>query len=222
MHSKNYLNPKQFKEGSVCVVGGGDSGVQIANELAESGKQVYISCDQNNFNTLPQEFLGKTLWWWFEKTGLLSVKVTSRFGRWLSSKMQPIIGTDIKALFNKTNVVKVGRANKFENGALVFSNHVARVENIVWATGYRADFGILKFDNLINTDGYPKQQRGISTEEDLYFVGLPWMYTRGSATLGGVGKDAKYLADKMADKQWRYTNETSDTISKKIEELLAL
>ena len=222
MHSKNYLNPKQFKEGSVCVVGGGDSGVQIANELAESGKQVYISCDQNNFNTLPQEFLGKTLWWWFEKTGLLSVKVTSRFGKWLSSKMQPIIGTDIKALFNKTNVVKVGRANKFENGAIVFSNHVARVENIVWATGYRPDFGILKFDNLINTDGYPKQQRGISTEEDLYFVGLPWMYTRGSATLGGVGKDAKYLADKMADKQWRYTNETSDTISKKIEELLAL
>jgi len=41
----------------------------------------------------------------------------------------------------------------------------------------------------------------VSNIEGLYFIGLPWMFTRGSATLGGVCKDAQYLADEIVNKE---------------------
>jgi cation diffusion facilitator CzcD-associated flavoprotein CzcO len=68
------------------------------------------------------------------------------------------------------------------------------IKNIVWATGYRPNFSWI--DGLeLTKDGYPKHQRGISNIEGLYFIGLPWLHTRGSATLGGIKNDAKYLTD---------------------------
>lgn len=201
LHSKAYLNVGQLKEGDVCVVGAGDSGVQIAKEIAQdSNRKVYMSTSQQSFPTLPQEFLGKTLWWWLEKTGLLSLKVTSSLGRFLSAKMQPIIGTDVKALFRQKNVEKVGLSTGFFNNNLHFEGGTtASVANIIWATGYRPDFSMFQFDGLLNEKGYPENTRGISSVDNLYFIGLPWMHTRGSATLGGVKKDAEYLYSCLED-----------------------
>ena len=197
------LNTSQLNDGAVCIVGGGDSGVQIAQELANTDRDVIVSCSNSSLLSIPQEFLGKTLWWWFVKTGLLSVNIHSRFGAWLSSKMQPIIGTDLKALFKMSNVKRVGKTilcNKFD---LVFDDaEEIKVSNVIWATGFKPDYSILKFDHILNKSGYPKQYRGTCTEvEGLYFIGLPWMYTRGSATLGGVGKDAIYLSEQLSKKK---------------------
>lgn len=214
MHSKFYLNPNQLQEGPVCVVGGGDSGVQIAKELSETGSKVYLSCEQSSYAALPQEFLGKTLWWWFQKTGLLSVNVKSRLGKYLSNKMQPIIGTDLKALFKKENLIKVGKAESFKNGNMLFATgESAPIKNIVWATGYRPDFSILKFNGLIGENGYPIQDRGRTKIDGLYFVGLPWMHTRSSATLGGVKADAAFLGKTLEKRNLEKKNSGSTNLS---------
>lgn len=76
---------------------------------------------------------------------------------------------------------------------------VSTIKNIIWATGYRPNFSWIEGLEL-DANNYPKNYRGISNIKGLYFMGLPWMYTRGSATLGGVSKDADFLANYINSK----------------------
>jgi putative flavoprotein involved in K+ transport len=71
------------------------------------------------------------------------------------------------------------------------------ITSIVWATGFAVDYSWLKVDAL-DESGRPKQQRGISTEPGIYFLGLPWQSRRGSSFIWGVWHDAKYIADHIA------------------------
>ena len=82
---------------------------------------------------------------------------------------------------------------------------VSTIKNIVWATGYRPNFEWIEGLEL-DKDHYPKNFRGVSGMTGLYFLGLPWMYTRGSATLGGVSKDASYLAEYMLNEELKIKN----------------
>jgi putative flavoprotein involved in K+ transport len=194
LHSKEYKNLSQLKKGATCVVGAGDSGVQIASELSTVDSDVIVSASNNSNFSLPQEFLGQTLWWWFKVSGMFTISVNSFLGKFLSNSMQPVIGTNIKQLFAKTNVSRTSRACGFSNNMLHFDNNCsAEVKNIIWATGYKPDYSFFKFDCQFDSKGYPLHKRGVSKVKGLYFIGLPWMFTRESATLGGVRKDAKYL-----------------------------
>jgi putative flavoprotein involved in K+ transport len=71
-----------------------------------------------------------------------------------------------------------------------------RVSAIVWATGYDDDYGWLSAP-VLDAQGRPLQQRGVSPVPGLYFLGLHWMHTIKSGLLSGVGMDAKYIADHM-------------------------
>ena len=66
---------------------------------------------------------------------------------------------------------------------------------IVWATGYRSDYS---FIDITGATGAPVHQRGVSPVPGLYYLGLPWQHTRGSALLGFVGADATHIADHIA------------------------
>ena len=116
-------------------------------------------------------------------------------GKKLSKGVQPIIGTDVKTLFNKENVNCVGRALDANENELVFEKGTIKgIKNIIWATGFKPNFTWVEGVEL-DENQYPKNFRGVSENLDgLYFIGLPWLYTRGSATLGGVQKDAEYLS----------------------------
>jgi putative flavoprotein involved in K+ transport len=72
----------------------------------------------------------------------------------------------------------------------------ARINSIVWATGFDVDFSWLKVD-AFDENGRPKHERGISTESGIYFLGLPWQSRRGSSFIWGVWQDAKFLADQI-------------------------
>lgn len=201
MHSNYYKNSKQLQEGDVLVVGGGDSGYQILDEISKDkkSKMVYFSGD-TKVKTLPQQFLGKTLWWWFTLIGFLKFNKYSWIGKKISTSLQPVIGTDVKEILSRENVVTVGRTKDALDNEVVFENKkVTSIKNIIWATGYRPNFKWIEGLEL-DSDNYPKNYRGVSNIEGLYFIGLPWMYTRGSATLGGVSKDASYLADIISKK----------------------
>jgi putative flavoprotein involved in K+ transport len=69
---------------------------------------------------------------------------------------------------------------------------------IVWATGYRSDYTFLDITGAVDATGTPIHQRGVSPVPGLYFLGLPWQHTRGSALLGFVGADASPVADHIA------------------------
>ncbi|MBA6156702.1 NAD(P)-binding domain-containing protein [Tenacibaculum sp. S7007] len=193
IHSEHYKSPNQLQEGATLVVGAGDSGVQILSEISDLDKPVYFS-GNTNIMSIPQEFLGKTLWWWFSKIGFLTAHKYSWIGKKLSKGGQPVIGTDVKTLFKKKNVTCVGRTLDANEETITFEKQeINDIKNIVWATGFKPNFNWIDGIEL-DDDYYPKNYRGVSDNiEGLYFLGLPWLYTRGSATLGGVKKDAKYL-----------------------------
>ena len=71
------------------------------------------------------------------------------------------------------------------------------ITTIIWATGYRQDFGWLRVD-AFDERGAPIHQRGVSKEPGVYFLGLPWQSRRGSTFLWGVWHDAKFVADQIA------------------------
>lgn len=71
------------------------------------------------------------------------------------------------------------------------------ITTIIWATGYKQDFGWLKVD-AFDEKGAPIHQRGVSKKPGLYFLGLPWQSRRGSTFLWGVWHDAKFVADQIA------------------------
>ncbi len=70
----------------------------------------------------------------------------------------------------------------------------AGITTILWATGYRYDFGWLDVD-VFDRDGLPVHKRGISAENGIYFLGLPDLTNRASAFIYGCWQDAKYIAD---------------------------
>jgi putative flavoprotein involved in K+ transport len=197
VHSNYYKNSDQLQKGSTLVVGGGDSGFQILDEISSNTSNTTYFSGSTDIRTLPQEFLGKTLWWWFTKTGFLSFSKNSWIGKKINQSKQPIIGTDVKTIIKRDNVTLVGHTIDADlNIIKTATTELTDVKNIVWATGYKPNFEWI--DNLeLTDDGYPKHHRGISTTEGLYFIGLPWLHTRGSATLGGIKKDAAYLATQI-------------------------
>jgi putative flavoprotein involved in K+ transport len=71
-----------------------------------------------------------------------------------------------------------------------------KVAAIVWATGYDYDYGWLRVP-VLDVQGRPLQQRGVSGAPGLYLLGLHWMHTFKSGLLAGVGSDAEYVAEHM-------------------------
>ena len=200
IHSEHYKSPNQLQNGATLVVGAGDSGVQILNEVSKTNRTVYFS-GNTKIMSIPQEILGKTLWWWFHKVGFLTANKYSWIGKKLSESGQPVIGTDVKELFKNKNITCVGRTLNANDKTIIFEKQkITDIKNIIWATGFKPNFNWIDGIELDDSH-YPKNYRGVSDIDGLYFLGLPWLYTRGSATLGGVKKDADYLNTYLSKKE---------------------
>ncbi|HET6550580.1 MAG TPA: NAD(P)-binding domain-containing protein [Solirubrobacter sp.] len=72
------------------------------------------------------------------------------------------------------------------------------VATVIWATGFALDHAWIDVSEAFGADGAVLQQRGVTPADGLYFLGLPWMHTRGSALLGWVGHDAAHVAAQIA------------------------
>jgi putative flavoprotein involved in K+ transport len=190
LHSAGYRNPGALPPGPVLVVGGGNSGFQIAEELAAT-RPVDLSI-ATRAPVLPQRLGGKDLFWWLTRLGLMRVTVGSRLGRRMSSR-EFIIGSSRRRLketgvrFRPAVAGADGRTVRFADGTSL------NVEVVIWATGYRPDYSWIHIPG-VTRDGQVAHQRGVTDVPGLYFLGLPWQHTRGSALLGFVHEDAAYLA----------------------------
>jgi putative flavoprotein involved in K+ transport len=69
----------------------------------------------------------------------------------------------------------------------------AGITTVIWATGYRFDFGWVR-PLTFDATGYPRHRRGVTEVPGLYLLGLPWLHTFASSIFAGVGRDATYLA----------------------------
>jgi putative flavoprotein involved in K+ transport len=194
VHSADYRNPQALPEGPVLVVGGGNSGFQIAEELAAT-RQVDLSI-ATTYPMLPQRLGGRDLFWWLTRLGLLRVTVTSRVGRRMSRR-DFVIGTNRRRL-EKAGVRFRPRLVDAEGRTVRFADHslLEDVGVVVWATGYRPDFGWIDIPGVVG-EGHVVHRRGVTEVPGLYFLGLSWQHTRGSALLGFVHEDAAFLADRI-------------------------
>jgi putative flavoprotein involved in K+ transport len=96
VHSSQYRNPQALPGGPVLVVGGGNSGFQIAEELAAT-RQVDLSVG-TKYPMLPQRLGGKDLFWWLTRLGLMRVTAASRLGRRVQARGEFVIGSNRRRL----------------------------------------------------------------------------------------------------------------------------
>jgi putative flavoprotein involved in K+ transport len=194
IHSADYRNPTSVPQGRILVVGGANTGCQIALELARS-RDVEISVGQR-LPTIPQRPLNRDVWWWGTKLGITRVTSSSRLGKRLSQR-DVVIGGGLRELRKVGVTIRPrligaeGRTATFEGGE---SSDVAAV---LWATGYRLDHSWIDIPDLRDEKGRIKQERGITPVAGLYTVGLSWQHTRTSALLGWVTNDAEFIADRI-------------------------
>jgi len=198
LHSAGYRNPQALPAGPALVVGGGNSGFQIAEELAAAGRRVDLSIATKQ-PVLPQRLAGKDLFWWLTHLGLMRVSTESRLGRRMSSR-DFIIGSSRRRLqkkgvrFRPRLTGAGGRTAQFADGGTLDAGVV------IWATGYRPDYSWIDIPGVVQ-DGQVTHRRGVTEVPGLYFLGLTWQHTRGSALLGFVNDDAAYLAGRIAAHQ---------------------
>lgn len=195
IHSSQYRAPDQLPPGDVLVVGGGNSGVQIAAELAQTRRTALAVGE--TLGRLPEQLLGRSLFWWLEKSGFMRVTVGSRFGQ-KASRREVLIGGSPKMIARDLGVRVIGRVEHANGGRVrTADGEEIRVAAVVWATGFRSDYRWIQAP-VLDDRGAPVHRRGVTAVPGLYFLGLPWQHTRGSALIGWVGRDGYYLAGCIA------------------------
>ncbi|GAA4697592.1 putative flavoprotein involved in K+ transport [Promicromonospora umidemergens] len=193
LHSSEYLRPAQLPDGTILVVGGGNSGYQIALELVHSGRDVHLSRGQHNVS-VPQRPLGRDLFWWQDVLGVLDIPGESWRGRRMRANDSTVIGLPLRRL-TAAGVALHERVTYAEGESVRFADDTTlNVDAVVWATGFLTDFSWIQIPGALDESGSPAHHRGVSTISGLYFLGLPWMHTTGSALLGFVWRDAAHLA----------------------------
>jgi FtsP/CotA-like multicopper oxidase with cupredoxin domain len=206
MHSSAYRSPRSIPAGRVLVVGGGNTGYQIAEELSAS-REVHLSIGSRQM-PLPQRVLGRDLFWYLDKVGLIRKPTTSRIGRRMQQREDTLIGSRPRAL-RRHGVQLHGRATGAAGSTLTLGDGVELdVESVIWATGFQADHSWVDVP-VFDEGGRVVHERGVTASPGLYFLGLLWQHTRGSALLGWVKDDAEYLAHTMSNTTDHFPTDTT-------------
>ena len=202
LHSSSYRNPDQLLPGAVLVVGLGQSGADIALELARAGREVWVSGRVRKevpveIDSVPGRIGFKVLWFLWnhvltERTPLgRRVKAGIRAGTisapLLRVKRKHLDDAGVHRTDARTTAVVDGLPT-LDDGT------VLDVANVVWCTGYRQDFSFIH-PSPVGDDGWPRDTGGVMEDlPGLYFMGL--LFQRGfySMLVGGAGRDARYVA----------------------------
>ena len=130
---------------------------------------------------MPQRILGRDLFWWLTTTGLFTAPAESRLGRRFRNSGELVIGTSTRRLA-KAGITVHPRVTAADAATVTFADGSTTTPAvIVWATGYRSDYSFIDITGATDHAGAPVHQRGVSPVPGLYFLGLPWQHTRGSA-----------------------------------------
>jgi putative flavoprotein involved in K+ transport len=197
LHSSDYVSPFDLPDGPALVVGAGNSGAQIALELARFRKVWLAGRDTGH---LPRRLLGRDIFQWIWPV-MTRFTLDTRLGRRIRARMHggdALIGIPERALAS-AGVVRLGRLAAQRGGLPVCDGVVVEPRVIVWCTGFRPDYSWLDLPLALDGDGYPRQDRGVAIDAPgIYFVGLRFQHRMTSSLLGGVGLDAAFIAGQVA------------------------
>jgi putative flavoprotein involved in K+ transport len=193
LHSSEYRSPGDLPAEAALVVGGGNTGFQIAAELAES-REVHLAVGARQ-TPLPQRILGRDLFRYLEATRLMNKTVNSRIGQRMKDK-ETLIGSSPRSA-RKQGIRMRPRATGAQGSTVTFADgSEIAVDAVVWATGFRLDHSFVQ-SPVFDDRGQVKHKRGVTELPGLYFLGMPWQHTRGSALLGWVKDDAEFIAQRI-------------------------
>jgi FtsP/CotA-like multicopper oxidase with cupredoxin domain len=195
MHSTAYRSPESVPEGPVLVVGGGNTGFQIAEELS-AVREVHLAIGSRQ-TPLPQRILGRDLFWYLDALGLIRKPITSRMGKLMRKREDTLIGSNPRRARGH-GIELHGRAIGAAGSSVSFAGGAdLDVRGVIWATGFRVDHSWIDVP-VFDENGRAVHARGVTSSPGLYFLGQLWQHTRGSALLGWVKDDAAHIADKVA------------------------
>jgi putative flavoprotein involved in K+ transport len=196
LHASQYRSPDRFADRNVIVVGAGNSAVQIAAELASVATATLATRKPVRFT--PQRPLGLDLHAWFRITGIDTLPA----GRWVSSPPTVPVFDDgrYRAAIAAGRPARRTVFTSIDGTTIIWNDgSESRADAIILATGYRPDLGYLAPLGALNSSGHPLHRGGISTvHPGLAYVGLEWQRSLSSASLRGVGRDARHVAARLA------------------------
>lgn len=208
LHSLNYRNLRQLREGGVLVVGAGNSGAEIALEAARGGHATYFSGRVTG--QVPFRIEGTAA-----KLGLAPfvfrvvfhrvLTVNTPMGRGARKQMMtmgtPLIRTREPDLI-AARVTRVPRVTGIRNGMpLLADGRVLDVANVVWCTGFDSGLSFIDLP-IFDATGEPRHSRGIVAEEPgIFFVGQHFLFSMSSGMIHGVGRDAERIARAVAARE---------------------
>lgn len=203
IHARDYESPAQLSEGPALVVGLGNSGAEIANELIRD-RRVYLSGEPGGVQPFrPEKLSGRLLMPIVGPliiNGLLSMStpIGRRFKEKVFDKAAPLMRVKPKDL-EMAGVQRVGRIVGVEDGLpRVEDGTTLDVANVVWCTGYGAGFDWVDLP-VFDDDGRVVHRRGVvETVPGLYFVAIRFQHSALSDTLLAVGREAELVVDHLA------------------------
>ncbi|MDR3516583.1 MAG: MSMEG_0569 family flavin-dependent oxidoreductase [Azospirillaceae bacterium] len=254
LHSEQYRNPQALPEGAVLVVGSGQSGAQIAEDLHLAGRKVHLAL--GNAPRCARFYRGKDVVTWLAEMGYYDMPVekhplregvrnnTNHYvtgrdgGRDIDLRKFALEGMQLYGLledldrgvfaFRPTLKAALDEADRVYNGinasidSFIAENNIdappasvyhpiwqpaeepgsldlaaAGIAAIIWCIGFQPDFRWLDAA-VFNGAGHPQHRRGVTAQDGLFFLGLPWLHSWGSGRFSGVARDASYIAERIA------------------------
>jgi putative flavoprotein involved in K+ transport len=201
MHSIEYRNLRQLRPGRVLLVGGGNSGAEIALEVARERPTWMSGRDTGHVpfrvDGLPARVFLTRLLFRFVFHRVLTVRTP--MGRRLRQKMftqgTPLIRVKPRQLA-AAGIQRVPKVRGVVNGMPALEDgRVLDVANVIWCTGFRNGLSWIDLP-IFEPDGEPRHESGLATgEPGLYFVGLHFLHAFSSTMIHGIARDAKRIAD---------------------------
>jgi putative flavoprotein involved in K+ transport len=203
LHSSTYRNPSQLQGGRVLVVGVGNSGGDIALEVARTHPTTQSGQPSGHIPPDIDGWVARNVV--FHVIRFFGLHVATRrtpLGRRaiakMSAKSDPLVRVKPKWLAaagveNVPRTIGVRDGKPLVEGGRVLDD----VRNVVWCVGYRHDLSWIDLP-IFGEDGAPMHERGVVTSEPgLYFMGLPFQFAAASDVIPGVSRDARWVVKQL-------------------------
>jgi putative flavoprotein involved in K+ transport len=203
LHSSEYKRPSQLQAGTVLIVGAGNSGAEIALELSGS-HQIWLSgrhpgSEPTRAGGVADRLVAPLIWFVFSKVMTVNTPIGRKAAAQLRGHGLPLArvkpadlqAAGVERVYPRTVGVQDGLP-------LLEDGRILDVTNVIWCTGFQPDYGWIALP-IFEDDEEPMHERGVVvTEPGLYFVGLFFQSAATSSLVGGVGRDAAYIAGEIA------------------------
>jgi putative flavoprotein involved in K+ transport len=203
IHSFDYRNPSQLRDGGVLIVGVGNSGADIGVEVARTHRTWLAGKESGHLPFRMESFAARFILVRIVRfIGHHVLTVATPIGRRLRPRMRfmaaPLIRVKPQDIID-AGVTRVPRVTGVKDGRpLLDDGQVLDVANVIWCTGFTNGFSWIDLP-IFGADGEPEYDRGIVPKvPGLFFVGLQFLYAMTSETVGGVGRDAKRTVNAIA------------------------